>query len=89
MVRFSCTLMREKTRRPSGTCTTPRATIWSARICVSSLPSWLMEVSSGVLSSPLMVRSVVVLPAPLPPMSVTISPLSTVSEMPLRAWMLP
>ena len=36
-----------------------------------------------------MVRRVVVFPAPLLPMSVTISPFSTVSETPLRAWMLP
>ncbi len=36
-----------------------------------------------------MVLSVVDLPAPFEPMSVTISPFSTVIEMPFRAWMLP
>ena len=39
--------------------------------------------------SPEIERSVVDLPAPLEPISVTISPSSTVSEMPLSAWMLP
>jgi hypothetical protein len=39
--------------------------------------------------SPEMVLSVVDLPAPLPPMRVTISPSSTVSEMPFRASTLP
>jgi hypothetical protein len=38
---------------------------------------------------PLMVRRVVDLPAPLEPMRVTTSPGSTVSEIPLSAWMLP
>ena len=41
------------------------------------------------LMIPEIVRSVVLLPAPFEPISVTISPLSTVSEMPLSAWMLP
>jgi hypothetical protein len=36
-----------------------------------------------------MERKVVVFPAPLEPISVTISPFSTVSEIPFRAWMLP
>ena len=36
-----------------------------------------------------MERSVVDLPAPLEPISVTISPSSTYSETPRRAWMAP
>ena len=39
--------------------------------------------------TPQIVLSVVVLPAPLPPINVTISPFSTLSVMPFRAWMEP
>ncbi len=38
---------------------------------------------------PLIVRNVVDLPAPFDPIRVTISPASTISDTPLRAWMLP
>jgi hypothetical protein len=41
------------------------------------------------LSWPEIVRSVVDFPAPFEPMSVTISPSSTSSETPRRAWMAP
>ena len=53
-----------------------------------SLPSNLIEPSLGGVR-PEMERRVVDLPAPLEPIIVTISPSSTVSEMPFSASMLP
>ena len=58
-----------------------------ARSLISSPLKRIVPSRGGV--SPEIERSVVDLPAPLEPISVTISPSSTVSEMPLSASMLP
>ena len=80
--------MRLKMRRPSGACATPMPATVCAGLSLITLSIRLIEPVRG-LSRPEMVCRVVVLPAPLEPMSVTISPLSTWSETPLSAWMLP
>ena len=80
--------MREKILRPSGECARPRRTISFAGTFVRSR-SPIRTVPFRGRRTPAIVRSVVVFPAPLLPMSVTISPFSTVSEMPFSAWMLP
>ena len=73
-----------KILRPSGDCTIPRSTI----LCgVSSVMSSSASTTRPIPARtiPQMALSVVVLPAPFPPISVTISPASTVSEMPFNA----
>ena len=80
--------MRWKHLRPSGDWQIPRRTISCGGRCSIGWPARrMLPVRGGV--SPEIERSVVDLPAPLEPMSVTHSPSSTVSEMPLSAWMLP
>jgi hypothetical protein len=86
--RFSKTLMRLKTLRPSGECAIPSFTISCAGMAWISRPASLMDPERG-LCVPLMARSVVLLPAPFEPMSVTTSPRPTVSDTPLSASMLP
>ncbi len=80
--RFSSTVMSANSRLPSGTCTSPRATI----SCGCS--AWIGSPNSvtsppRAASSPEIVLSVVDLPAPLAPISVTISPARTSQSMPL------
>ena len=82
--RFSVTLMRGKSLRPSGDCEMPRLTIWCGGIDVTSVP-WKKILPLRGWLSPLIERSVVDLPAPFAPMSVTISPSCTSSEMPFSA----
>ncbi len=80
--------MRAKHLRPSGDWEIPRRTMSCGGVSPISLPSKEIEPSRGGVS-PEIERSVVDLPAPLEPIMVTISPSSTVSEMPFSAWMLP
>ena len=80
--------MREKHLRPSGDCEMPRLTMSCGGVSPISLPSNLIEPSRGGVR-PEIERRVVDLPAPLEPIRVTISPSSTVSEMPFSASMLP
>jgi hypothetical protein len=86
--RFSVTLMRGKSLRPSGDCAMPRLTISCAGTVVMSRPWKRIDPWRGRLS-PLIERSVVVLPAPFAPSSVTISPSRTTSDTPLSAWIDP
>jgi len=86
--RFSLTDMRAKMRRPSGECAIPIRTIWFAGTFVRSR-SAMRTVPWRGRRTPAIVRRVVVFPAPLLPMSVTISPCSTVSEIPFSASMFP
>jgi len=73
MRRFSATVMRGKTRRPSGDCASPRRiTAWVGRPAMSR-PASRMRPARG-FGSPQIVISSVDLPAPLAPISVTISP---------------
>ena len=74
--------------RPSGTCTSPSRTSWWGGTPVISLPAKEIAPLRG-RTMPEMARRVVLLPAPLLPMRVTISPGSTESETPFRAWMAP
>ena len=74
--RFSVTVMRGKSRRPSGDCEIPRFTISCAEVEVMSRPSKWIDPWRGRWS-PLIERSVVDLPAPFAPRSVTISPWCT------------
>ena len=80
--------IRGKMRRPSGEWAMPRLTILFAGTLARSRPSRVTLPARG-RTTPEIVRSVVVFPAPLLPMSVTISPFSTVIEMPRRAWIWP
>ncbi len=82
--RFSRTLMRAKTRRPSGTCPKPSRAIASGRMPVTLLPRKRIW-PDVARTKPLIARSVVVFPAPFAPRSATISPSSTFSEMPRSA----
>jgi hypothetical protein len=66
----------------------PLRTISCGGVSAISSPLNLIDPVRGFVS-PEIDRSVVDLPAPFAPMSVTISPSSTVREIPLRAWMLP
>ena len=72
MSRFSETLIREKTRRPSGHSAMPRSTtLWDFTPTILC-PLNSMEPESGLMR-PATVLSVVDLPAPLAPMSVTVA----------------
>ena len=82
--RFSTTLIRGKSLRPSGAWAIPFLTILCGASCVMSSPWKVIFPLRGWLS-PLIERSVVDLPAPFAPISVTISPSSTSSETPLSA----
>src|SRR5229473_1861758 len=83
MVRFSSTDSRGNSRRPSGTITTPRATIssvWApANSCVVPSISSLMLPAVGA-SRPMTQRISVDLPLPLVPRRATVSPLRTSIE---------
>ena len=86
--RFSSTVMRANSWRPSGDWAMPCFTIaWGLRFVISS-PSKRIEPLRG-RSSPEIVRSVVDLPAPFAPSSVTIFPGWTLSVTPLSAWIAP
>ena len=86
--RFSCTLMRVNTWRPSGTCAMPRVTIRFALVFNRFWPlNMMLPDLAG--TSPVMVCRVVVLPAPFAPISDTISPSSTCRLMSLTASMAP
>ncbi len=80
--------MRGNTCRPSGESEMPRSTISCGGTSPISVPSNLIDPSRGGVR-PEIERSVVDLPAPFEPISVTTSPSSTVTEIPLRASMLP
>src|SRR5579871_1627887 len=86
--RFSNTDSRPKIRRPSGTWTTPRATMPWGGTSVKSWPSRRTVPRCG-RSNPLMVLSVVLFPAPFAPIRVTISPSCTSRDTPRSAWMAP
>ena len=79
MSRFSRTVMRWKSRLPSGACPTPSRAIFSAPRPRVGFPNSRTSPLLGPMR-PLIVRSVVVLPAPLLPMSATISPSRTTSD---------
>ena len=80
--------MRGKMRRPSGDWEIPIRTTLSVETPSIRLPSnWTVPWRG--FSVPMIVLSVVVFPAPLEPISVTISPRSTLSEIPFRARMFP
>ena len=84
MARFSATVMRVNTCRPSGTCASPMLTILLGSILRRSCPSYSTDpVLIG--TRPVTAWSVVVLPAPFAPMRETISPSSTSMEMPRSA----
>jgi hypothetical protein len=79
---------REKIRRPSGTCTTPRSTMSQGLCLVMSSPRAWMVPALG-RTTPDTADSVEVLPAPLLPRTATISPSPTRSDMPCSAWTRP
>ena len=64
--RFSSTLMRVKTWRPSGMCAIPRVTILLLWVFSRSTPLYITEPDFAG-TRPVMVCSVVVLPAPFGP----------------------
>ncbi len=70
---------REKIRRPSGTCTTPRPTMSHGVCRVMSSPSARMLPEVG-RTTPETADRVEVLPAPLLPSTATISPSPTFSD---------
>ncbi len=84
MRRFSSTDNPAKTRRPSGTCTTPRRTISSGASRSRRTASTLM-LPAEVRRSPEIARSAVVFPAPLAPSRATIWPSLTLSVIPFSA----
>ena len=86
--RFSRTVMRGNTWRPSGEWLIPARTISLGASRVMSRPANRMVPDAGRIR-PLIARSVVVLPAPFAPISVTISPSSTVSDTSCSAVMRP
>ena len=86
--RFSRTLIRENSRRPSGDWLIPSFTMSCGRRPTMSSPLNRILPRLGLLM-PWIERSVVDLPAPFAPISVTISPSFTVSEMPLMASIVP
>src|SRR5579863_4841868 len=82
VIRFSRTVSPGKIRRPSGQWARPEPTMSSTAAFWIGSP--FQEIVPAVgRTSPEMVESVVVLPAPLPPIRATISPISTLNEMPL------
>ena len=86
--RFSTTVMRGKSLRPSGDCAIPSLTTLCAGSFVMSRPWNEIRPRRGWFS-PLIDRSVVDLPAPFAPMSVTISPSRTSMEICFSAWIEP
>ena len=88
MSRFSSTVRMPKIFRPSGTCVMPRCTMTSAGSRSSDSPRRRTEPARG-RRSPEIVFSSVDLPAPFRPINATISPGSTVSVTPFRAWISP
>ena len=86
--KFSCTVIWEKTRRPSGTWASPSRMILWALVVRKFAPQKAISPFFG-FTRPEMAWSVVVLPAPFAPMSVTISPSFTSKEIPLIAWIAP
>ena len=86
--RFSTTVMRGNSLRPSGDWAIPSFTTSWAGKCVMSWPANVIVPRRGWFS-PLIERSVVDLPAPFEPIRVTISPSCTSSEMPFSAWIEP
>ena len=88
MSRFSATVMRGKTCRPSGTWQMPRLMSWWAGMPSMRLPLRVIDPVTGRIM-PDTVFCVVVLPAPLAPSRATISPSSTRKLMPFRAAMAP
>ena len=68
-----------KTRRPSGTMATPRATISSGRSPSIRRPSRTISPAAS-RASPVIARNVVVLPAPFAPMRATMSPSSSSTD---------
>jgi len=86
--RFSSTLMRGKSFRPSGDWATPMATTLCGGSLVISRPWKRIAPRRGWLS-PLIERRVVDLPAPFAPISVTISPSRTSIVIPFSAWIAP
>ena len=81
--RFSITLMRAKTPRPSGTRANPRRTsVW---VGIPRIDSPNSSICPPQAKSPVRALSVVVLPAPLAPISVTSSPGLTSKSIPLTA----
>ena len=86
--RFSRTLMRGNSLRPSGDWLMPDLTMSCGRIPRTSLPANVIVPRRGRVM-PWIDRSVVDLPAPLAPIRVTISPSFTVNEIPFRASILP
>ena len=88
MRRFSSTVIRAKTWRPSGTCDRPREIIFSGDIFCRFVPlSSIVPDTAGI--SPDIACRVVVLPAPFAPISETSSPSPTLREMPFIAWTAP
>src|SRR5437867_15178 len=83
-VRFSATVRRLKSRRPSGTSATPSRTRLGASRSPMGRPAKRISPLRGATSPAIVLRSVV-LPAPFAPMSATISPGRTWSETPWRA----
>src|SRR4051794_6012523 len=86
--RFSCTVIRGKTCRPSGTWQTPRRISSCAGMPSIRRPSNVTEPATGRII-PDTVFCVVVLPAPLAPSSATISPSRTSKVTPFRAAIAP
>src|SRR2546427_1060218 len=83
-VRFSATVRRLKSRRPSGTSARPSRTRSGASRSLTARPANLISPLRGTTSPATVFRSVV-FPAPFAPISATISPGSTASETPWRA----
>src|SRR2546425_5832173 len=83
-VRFSATVRRLKSRRPSGTSARPSRTRSGASRSLTARPANLISPRCGATSPATALRSVV-FPAPFAPISATISPGCTASETPWRA----
>ena len=82
--RFSSTVRPGKTRRPSGTCAMPRATIFSGASLSIRSPAKRISPPEG-RARPEIVRSVVLFPAPFEPMMVTMPPGGTSMLTPFSA----